>query len=161
MSLAQNTLLLDVAIWDLVLDASGNIAMASPPYALAQDVASAIRTFLGEVYYDTTLGVPYGAKILGRAPPLNVFQSLMVDAALTVPGVVSASCTVTSIVDRTLTGQVTFVDDNGQQGTVSLSSAAVFPGLGPGPGPEPGSSWTADSTVVTADSTTFTAGGGS
>jgi len=30
-----NTLLLDRSAWDLVLDSSGNIAMASPAYSLA------------------------------------------------------------------------------------------------------------------------------
>jgi hypothetical protein len=53
------TLLLDRSLWDLTLDINGNIAMASEPYAIAQDVASACRTFLGECYYDTSQGVPY------------------------------------------------------------------------------------------------------
>ena len=68
-----NTLLLDTVAWDLVLDSFGNIALASPPYALAQDVASAIRTFLGEVYYDASLGVPYFQDILGQLPPMALF----------------------------------------------------------------------------------------
>jgi hypothetical protein len=36
-----------------VLDAEGNIAVASEPYSLAQDAASAIKTFAGEVFWDT------------------------------------------------------------------------------------------------------------
>ena len=36
-----NTLLLDRTVWDLLLDGSGNIAIATEPYATAQDVASA------------------------------------------------------------------------------------------------------------------------
>ncbi|AJJ19826.1 hypothetical protein [Yersinia intermedia] len=55
----QNTLLLDRTAWDLVLDANGDIAMASLPYSIAQDVASAIKTFIGECWYDTSQGVPY------------------------------------------------------------------------------------------------------
>ncbi len=39
------TLLLDTDEWDLVLDANGDIALADEPYAISQDVASAIRTF--------------------------------------------------------------------------------------------------------------------
>jgi hypothetical protein len=120
MSLAQNTLLLAVDTWDLCLDAAGNIAMATPPYALAQDVASAIRTFLGECYYDDTIGVPYQAQILGHQPPLNMLEGLIVQAALTVPGVVSAKCTVTSVANRKVTGQVTFIDDRGTPGAVHL-----------------------------------------
>lgn len=116
----NSTLLLAVDTWDLVLDASRNIAVAAPPYSLAQDVASAIKTFLAEVYYDDTLGVPYFTKILGKAPPLTLFREYMVAAALTVPDVVSASCVVTSFVNRELHGQVTFTDTSSATNTVSF-----------------------------------------
>ncbi len=53
---------LDTVAWDLTVDTTGNIAVASNPYSMAQDAASAIRTFQGEVYYDTTLGIPFGNK---------------------------------------------------------------------------------------------------
>lgn len=118
----QNTLLLDTVQWDLVLNAAGNIAMASPPYALAQDVASAIRTFLGEVWYDTRLGIPYFEEILGHAPPPQTFEQYMAEAALTVPGVVNAQCTITSINNRQLRGQVTFTAEDGTTGTVNIGS---------------------------------------
>lgn len=149
MSNALNTLALDVDTWDLVIDAQGNIAMATPPYALAQDVASAIRTFLGEVYYDTTLGVPYFSQILGQFPPISLLKSLIEQAAITVPGVVTANCVVQSVVNRVVTGQVQFTDDTGNVGSVSL---------GPTP-PSVSQFWTADSTTVTADSTFYTADG--
>lgn len=118
----MNTLLLAVDTWDLVIDASANIALAQAPYALAQDVASACRTVLGEVYYDTSLGVDYFGQIFGKTPPVSVFQAMFVKAALTVPGVVSATCTIAaySADTRTVTGQVAFVDSSGQTGTVSL-----------------------------------------
>ena len=111
----MNTLLLDQSSWDLVLDASGNIAVASEPYSAAQDVASAIRTFLGEVWFDSTLGVPYLQKILGHAPPLSYLQAQLVAAAETVPGVVNANVVIESAVGRKVTGQVTW---NG--GSVSI-----------------------------------------
>ena len=66
----MNTLLLDRATWDLCLDAAGNIATASEPYALAQDASSAIRLFVSEAWYDTTQGIPYFTNILGQAPPI-------------------------------------------------------------------------------------------
>lgn len=118
----MNTLLLDISLWDLCKDANGNIAVASPPYALAQDVASAIRTFLGEVWYDDTLGIPYFAEILGHTPPISVFQEYMVNAALTVPGVVQAKCIVDSFdpTTRDVTGQVIFIDSDNVTGSVSL-----------------------------------------
>lgn len=116
----SDTLLLDIAAWDLVLTVAGNIAVASAPYALAQDAASAIKTFQSEVYYDTTLGVPYWTSILGTLPPLALIKAKFVAAALTVPGVVSAQVFITSIVDRTLNGQVQIVDTNGN------TAAAAF-----------------------------------
>ena len=65
----MKTLLLDRTAWDLCLDSNGNIALASEPYSLAQDVASAVRLFLGECYYDTTKGIPYWTEVLGMLPP--------------------------------------------------------------------------------------------
>lgn len=116
------TLLLDVGTWDLCLDAYGNIALAAPPYALAQDVASACRTVLAEVYYDTSLGVDYFGQIFGLTPPAAVFQEQFIAAALTVPGVVSATCNIEAYdaVSRLATGQVLFTDINHQVQTVGL-----------------------------------------
>ncbi len=102
----MNTIFLDAVEWDLRLDSAGNIAMASEPYSLAQDAASAIRTFLGEVYFDTTLGVPWLTEILGHNPSLALLKARMVEAALTVPGISGAQCFLTAISHRRLTGQV-------------------------------------------------------
>jgi hypothetical protein len=100
----MNTLLLDQTTWDLCLDANGNVAMASDPYAIAQDVASAVRTFLGECWFDTTLGVPYFEEVLGHWPSLQLVKSLIEAVALKVPEVTAAQCVVASLVDRVLTG---------------------------------------------------------
>jgi hypothetical protein len=119
----MNTLLLDVGLWDLTLDANGNIAVAAEPYALAQDVAAACRTVLGEVYYDTTLGVDYFGQIFGLTPPAAIFQEQFVTAALTVPDVVSATCILEaySAATREVTGQVIFTDSSHLTQTVSIS----------------------------------------
>lgn len=101
-----NTLLLDRTTWDLCLDASGNIAVAREPYAIAQDVASAVRTFLGECWFNTTDGVPYWTDILGQRPPLQLVKKDIINAAMTVRGVVAAQCYITGFEGRTLTGQV-------------------------------------------------------
>jgi hypothetical protein len=109
----MNTLLLDQTTWDLVIDADGNIAMASGPYALAQDAASAIKLFQGELWYDTVPGVPYWSRILGRMPSLTFIKTQMVAAALTVPGVVAAVCFISGFTGRALSGQVQITDTNG------------------------------------------------
>ena len=96
----MNTLLLDVSAWDLTIDGKGNIAMAVSPYAIAQDVASALRTFAGELWYDTTQGVPYFTDALGQSYNQGLLQDDFNTAALSVPEVVQ---TVTKLTppDRT------------------------------------------------------------
>lgn len=107
------TLLLDRSAWDLVEDAFGNIAMATQPYQIAQDVASAVKLFKGECWYDVSKGIPYWQQILGQWPPLGLIQSYVESAALTVPGVVKAKCIIVSTTDRTITGQVEITDAAG------------------------------------------------
>lgn len=116
----MNTLLLDVSAWDLVIDSMGNIAVAAPPYALAQDVASAIKLFLGELWYDVAKGVPYFEDILGHLPPPSLLRAHLEAAALTVPGVVSAQCIISSLDGRTVTGQVQFIDETGAANGVTF-----------------------------------------
>lgn len=122
-AITYNTLLLDQTEWDLVLDANGNIAMASPPYAIAQDVASAVRTFLGEVYYDTTQGIwstNVNGRTLGKLPPASLLLELINQVALTVPGVVTVQTFITSFSGRTVSGNIQFVDVNNETHTVNF-----------------------------------------
>ena len=123
----MNTLLLDRDTWGLCVDAQGNIAMASNPYALAQDAASAIKAFKGEVWYDTTQGVPYLSEILGLLPPISLLKALFEEAALTVPEVTSATCYLNgfNLQTRQLTGQVQVSDSNGV--ITSSGFAVVLP----------------------------------
>lgn len=116
----MDTLLLDRSNWDLCKNAAGDIAMASDPYAIAQDVASAIKLFLGELWYDTTKGVPYFGQILGERPPLTFLKAKFIAAALTVPEVVSAVCYIESITGRTIIGQVQVTDKTGAITTVGF-----------------------------------------
>ena len=118
----MNTLLLDVERWDLVTDSDGNIALAMDPYSTAQDVASAVRTFRGEVFYNTALGMPYlqpspgATAILGQLPSAAFIKAQVAQQALTVPGVTNPVCYLSSLTARELSGQVLFTDANG--GTV-------------------------------------------
>ncbi|MCC8963782.1 hypothetical protein H8A95_16040 [Bradyrhizobium sp. Pear76] len=100
----SSTLLLDTAKWDLVLDANGNIAVAAEPYALAQDAASAIKAWNGEVYYDTTLGVIW-RQILGKTPNAGLIKQQCQAQAVLVPDVASARVFLQTV-GRQTTGQV-------------------------------------------------------
>lgn len=108
-----SSLYLSPDTWDLAVDASGSIAVCSDPYALAQNAATAIRTFSGEVFYDTTIGVPYWTDILGHFPSLAVVKADLVAAAETVPGVASAQVFITAVVNRQIQGQVQVTSTTG------------------------------------------------
>lgn len=99
--------------WDLMVDTLGNIAVADPPYALAQDAASECRLFAGEDYYDKLRGVPYFGQILALAPPLSLVRAYLSRAALLVPGVISAQVFFTSFINRKLSGQVQVTNKQG------------------------------------------------
>ncbi len=112
-----NTLLLDSTTWDLVVDATGNIAMATTPYAVAQNVACAIRVFQGECWYNTALGLPYLGSILGHA----LFRADVEQTARATQGVTSATCILTAISpQRRLSGVVQLTTTDGAQSVVSL-----------------------------------------
>lgn len=110
----MKTLLLDTIEWDLVVDAANNIAVASDPYSLAQDAASAIRLYQSELWYNTVPGIPYPGTILGQSPPISLLKEQFNAAALTVPGVVTAVTFISDITDRNVHGQVQVTDTNGQ-----------------------------------------------
>ena len=117
----MNTLLLDRTTWDLLLDASGNIAVASDVYAIAQDISSAVRVFLGECWYDTTQGMPYRQNILGRSQSVAAFQKQVEQVALTVTGVADAQCLVSGLTSsRQMTGAILFTTSSGTTGNVSF-----------------------------------------
>ena len=109
----MNTILIDTVTHDLVIDSNGNIALASNPYAIAQDVGSACRLWLGELWYDQTEGVPYFESILGKNPSGAMVSAFMEAAALTVPDVVEAQCTSLSLVNRELSGTIQIIDVDG------------------------------------------------
>ncbi len=121
----MKTILLDPDAWDLLLDAKGNIALADDPYATAQDVACAMRLFIGELWFNTKQGVPYFQQILGYMPPLALVKRQLEQAAFTVPGVTLATATITAFTDRTLSGQMSVVA-NGVTFVVAIPVLGAF-----------------------------------
>lgn len=110
----MDTLSLDSGTWDLVVNASGNIGTTTGSAAQAQDAASAIKTFQGEVYYDTNIGIPYWLQILGHLPPLSYLKAQFATAALTVPGIIKAVCYISAFTNRVVTGQVQMVNSDNE-----------------------------------------------
>lgn len=109
----MNTLLLNPNTWDLLLDSSGDIALASNPYSIAQDVASAAKLFSGELFYDQSKGIPYFQDILSHNPSAGFLAAQYDAAALTVPEVVQAKTISLYNSNRTVTGQIEIIDLTG------------------------------------------------
>lgn len=101
--------------WDLVVDSSRNLAVARGGVALAQDVASAVRTFRGEQWYDATLGVPYFQNVLGQRVSLQFVKQAIVAAGMRVPNVASITCFLTGPgLGRAVGGQLQITSADGQ-----------------------------------------------
>ena len=116
----MKTLFLMPDTWDLALDSSGNIAVATGVYQQAQDVASACRTFLRDLYYDQEEGIPYFENVLGtHGFPLSLYKMYLEEAALSVPGVVSANAEL-RLQGRQVTGAIHFTNEDGENGGISL-----------------------------------------
>jgi len=109
----MDTLYLDPEAWDLVVDTNGNIAVASSPYAVAQDVASECRLWTGEARYDTTKGIPYQPSVLGERPPPAKLISWFKQAAEGVPEVEEA-IVLLDFDNRTLSGEIQISLDSGE-----------------------------------------------
>lgn len=92
--------------WDLVLDSAGDLVLTDSDNSVAQDVASAIRTFIGECWYDTSLGLPYWQSILGKRSPSSLVIAKIRQAAFTVAEVASVTVASLRLVDRQLAGTV-------------------------------------------------------
>lgn len=122
------TLLLDEN-WDLTLDASGNLAVVGRPYETAQDVASAVRLFLGELWYDTTQGVPYFEAILGQLPSLQFMKVKFIAAGITVPNVAKIACFLTGPdrQTRVVGGELQITDIDGTLLLTATQTIAGFP----------------------------------
>lgn len=127
-----HSLLLD-AEWDIQLDASGNIAVTTGDYAVAQNVSNAVRLFTDDAYYDPDRGIPHFAITLGRKPSMSVFRAVVRKAALGVDGVRAAevkdlvlaqkdaqSPDGSSVTPRTLTGDIQLTMEDGETYGISI-----------------------------------------
>ncbi|MGV3346428.1 hypothetical protein ACGVWS_12055 [Enterobacteriaceae bacterium LUAb1] len=117
----HKTLQLDTDTWDLMLDGQGYIAIASAPYAVAQDVASSCLVFSGECYYDNTLGIPWKDEVLGSRPSAGYIAKKLEREAKKLSVVDQALATVFFDKDsRTVRGAIRVTDNDGNQSQVIL-----------------------------------------
>ena len=117
-----NTLLLN-GNWDIHVDDAGNIATVTDDYAIAQNIANAVRLFVGDAYFEKSKGIPYFESVLGERYATS--QSVLIhrwrQAALSVTGV--TDCEPTPIYDndgRVIGGNIIATTVNGTQVQVEV-----------------------------------------
>lgn len=103
---------LNTSTWDIFLDAAGNLSLTDNDSSIAQDVASAVRTFKGECYFNNTLGMPYFESIFGKAPPNSFVTSNIKQQAFTISGVNSVNVVGIGLQGRTLKGVIVLNSPN-------------------------------------------------
>lgn len=109
----MSTMYLEPESWDLAVDASRNIALATDQYATAQSIANSCRLWRGEAPFNSDRGVPYETEILGQQPPTQLLASWFETEAELVPNVQSAVAVLQfARPSRQLSGQIqcTLVD---------------------------------------------------
>ncbi len=121
--MTAHTLYLQPDSWDITLDSSGRIARSTQAYAIAQNVANAVRLFTGEAFFAMDEGVPHFDIELGKTrPALSVLRARMREAALNVEGVLDAQITLDDVQDRKLTGEILLtVADGDKSSKITLT----------------------------------------
>ena len=121
--MTAHTLYLNPDSWDITLDSSGRIARSTQAYAIAQNVANAVRLFTNEAFFAMDEGIPHFDIELGKTrPALSVLRTRMREAALNVEGVLDAQITLDDVQERKLTGEILLtVADGDKSSKITLT----------------------------------------
>ena len=121
--MTAHTLYLQPDSWDITLDSSGRIARSTQAYAIAQNVANAVRLFTGEAFFAQDEGIPHFDIELGKTrPALSVLRARMREAALNVEGVLDAQITLDDVQERKLRGEILLtVADGDKSSKITLT----------------------------------------
>lgn len=87
----MHTLYLNPLNWDIVLDSSGRLEHSAGAYAVAQNVANAVRLFTNDAFFAQDEGIAHFDTELGKKPAPALLRARIRDAALRVEGVKSAA----------------------------------------------------------------------
>jgi hypothetical protein len=106
----------------LTADSSGNIALADPDLSVAQDVACSILLFKGELYYDTTQGVPYYQTVFKQNYSGSLISNILRQIALQTTNVADAQVNITNFdyTTRKLTGKILITTNSGVSLNVNI-----------------------------------------
>lgn len=102
--------------WDVGLDDLNNIAMVDGNDRLAQDVASSVRVFKGELMFDIDRGVAYDKPDEVR----STLKNDMNDQALLVDGVSDSITVFNNLTERLLNATIYVKNREGETITVGV-----------------------------------------
>jgi len=104
---------------DIYLDASGNLAIASGELAVGQACQNVSRASLGEEVFSTNNGIPFFQAVFIGVPKIQIFETYLRNAILSVPGVVQVLSLTTTIANHTLSYTAVIETAFGQTVTIS------------------------------------------
>ena len=118
-----HTLYLTPDNWHITLDSSARLQTSAAAYAIAQNVANAVRLFTGEAFFAMDEGIPHFEIELGYTrPALSVLRARIREAALNVEGVLDAAVNLDGVRDRKLTGEILLtVADEDKSSKITLT----------------------------------------
>ena len=105
------TLALKKDSWDIMTDEIGNIATLSGNDRLAQDVASSVRVFTGELPFDVERGVDYNKPDTNR----DTLNNQMNEQARLVEGVKNSLVVFEELEDRVLKPIIYVTNEENEQ----------------------------------------------
>lgn len=84
----NNSYLPNVAPNDIYLDSQGNISISRDVNAILEECAQVARVILGEMIFNTDLGVPYFQTVWVGVPNIPQFTNALRQSFLNVAGVI-------------------------------------------------------------------------
>lgn len=115
------SLKLDPTTWDLRVDEYGLIVTCEGPYAIAQNVANAVRLFTKDAWFDQEKGIPHYQIELGKKPPYALLRTKIINTALSILGVADARVTWLEFTnEKVLTGNILLTLKDGSTQNVSF-----------------------------------------
>ncbi len=81
---------------DLYLDSRGNIVISYDQNAILEECSEATKTQLGEMVFNTNIGIPYRDTLWIGVPNTQQFNAAITNALLSVQGVLEVVSLITS-----------------------------------------------------------------
>lgn len=103
----MDTLLFNPESWgELLVNARGDIAVASEPYRTAQDVSTATKMFKADLWYNISEGIPYLEEVYAKDADIPVLRDFLEKQAFKINGVFAVEVLMSDFTDRKLSGRV-------------------------------------------------------